>query len=328
LIQPDECISVIAALAKVYLAYVNQAGRSALADVSSRSQKKPRMKHLLQDWGVERYLQQVNQHLPRPLRQVESCPMPPSTQRYAYLGVHPQRQTGLSYIGAHLRLGQLTATQLRELVQLAKTFGSRQLRLTPWQTVLLPDIPDEQVSDVLQNLASIGLPVSDNRADAAIVACAGKPGCAASATETQSHAITLAKSLSQHLTLESPVNIHLTGCSKSCAQPSPAEITLLGTQISTKLDEDKQKNSTVEGYRIYIGANSSSHGGSEPETSQHHLCDVTEFELTSLINQLLNLYKQQRSTSNESFGEFASRFREWKVGSGEWRLEGVRKGEK
>lgn len=292
LIHPDQCVSVVAALARVYLDYVNQ---------SPRLQKKPRMKHLLQDWGIERYLQQVNQHLTCPLRPVTACPTPFPTQRYAHLGVHPQRQPGLSYIGIHLSLGQLTTTQLRELLQLSKTFGSSDLRLTPWQTILLPDIPNQQVTEVLQHLSSLGLSVSDNRVTAAIVACGGKPGCAASKTQTQTHAIALIKFLNQHLTLESPVNIHLTGCPKSCAQPSPAEITLLGTTT-------EQSGETVEGYQIYVSTNRYSCGDSKQAAIQHHIGEAMVAELPSRIEKLLTLYKQHRKTLDESFGEFTNRF--------------------
>jgi ferredoxin-nitrite reductase len=298
LIQPDECVPVVAALAKVYLDYVSQA---------PRSQKKPRMKHLLQDWGVERYLQQVNQQLTDPLRQVTDGLLLPPTQRYAHLGVHPQRQVGFSYIGIHLRLGQLTAAQLHGLAELSKTFGSHSLRLTPWQTVLLPDISDEQVPDVLHHLSSLGLVVSENRVEAAITACTGKPGCAAAETQTQAHAIALANHFNQRLALECPVNIHITGCPKSCAQPSPAEITLLGTRISTHCDANEQ-GGAIEGYHVYVGANLHSPDALGQEAVQRHLGDVIAPDLPSTIEQLLILYKQYRETPNESFGEFTNRF--------------------
>nr|MCU0548735.1 precorrin-3B synthase [Leptolyngbya sp. Prado105] len=58
-----------------------------------------------------------------------------------------------------------------------------------------------------------------------IVACAGKPGCAAAETQTQAHALALTQQLKH------AINVHITGCPKGCAQPSPAEITLLGTKI-------------------------------------------------------------------------------------------------
>ena len=301
LIQPDQCMPVISALTRVYLDYVHQNSHQQNShQQNSHQQKKPRMKHLLQDWGMERYLRQVNQYLASPLRLGATCPTPRPTQRYAHLGVHPQRQLGLSYVGIHLSLGQLTGAQLRKLVQLSATVGSGELRLTPWQTVVLPNIPDRQVAEVLQHLESWGLSISANRVAAAIVACGGKPGCAASATQTQTDAIALTQVLNQHLVLESPVNIHLTGCPKSCAQPSPAEITLLGAMI-------EQSGEVVEGYQIYVSTAQCS-GDVKEAVMQHHLGGVIASELPSKIAKLLVLYQQHRATLDESFGAFAARF--------------------
>ncbi|MBD2328010.1 precorrin-3B synthase [Alkalinema sp. FACHB-956] len=304
LVAPDDCVAVVAALAKVYLEYVQQ---------SPRLPKKPRMKHLLQDWGVERYLQQVNHYLPHPLQPAIAAPSLSPTQPYAHLGIHPQRQSGLSYIGIPLRLGQLTATQLRGVVDLSETFGSCQLRLTPWQTMVLPDIPDAQVAEVVRALSALGLVISENQVATAIVACAGKPGCAAAETQTQAHAIALANHLNQNLVLESPVNIHLTGCPKSCAQPSPADILLMGTGLPTQDDGNQPGAEIVEGYQLYINGVNSHGGGSaqdplEQKATQYHLCDVTASELPSTIEQLMKLYKQHRATPHESFGEFVSKF--------------------
>ncbi|PZV11027.1 MAG: precorrin-3B synthase [Leptolyngbya sp.] len=283
-IEPDDCVSVVAAIATAYLDYVNQAPKAP---------KKLRMKHLLQDWGIDPYLQRINAYLPYPLSQPTHRPTLLSTQPYGHLGIHPQQQTGLSYIGISLPLGQLTAAQILGLVQLSETSGSGDLRLTPWQTMLLPDIPNERVNDVVQTLASLGLFVSSDRPDSAIAACAGKPGCAASATETQTHAIALINHLNQQLRLECPVNIHLTGCKKSCAQPSPAEITLLGTTF-------EQAGAIVEGYHVYIG--------DDQQSLKHHLGDAIASNIPSLIQQLLHLYQQHQKTPNESFREFTSRY--------------------
>lgn len=243
LIKPENCLAVVAALVKVYIDYVQQN--------PSPTGKKPRMKHLLKDWGVEKYLQAVNTNLEHPLNLIFDAektvlktfnPLP--SQPYAHLGIHPQKQAGLSYLGLSLKLGKLTADQLLELVEISETFGSGQLRLTPWQTILIPDIPNQKIPELLPKLAPFGL--SNSLVDAGIVACAGKPGCAAAATATQIHALILGDYLKEQLTLNSPVNIHLTGCDKLCAQPSPAEITLLGTTI-------EQNGKKVEGYQVYIG---------------------------------------------------------------------------
>ncbi|OIP68599.1 MAG: precorrin-3B synthase [Oscillatoriales cyanobacterium CG2_30_40_61] len=268
LIEPKHCLSVVAALIKVYIDYVQQN--------PSPTGKKPRMKHLLKDWGVEKYIEAVKTELEYPLEQIIDAentvletlnPLP--SQPYAHLGIHPQKQAGLSYLGLSLKLGKLSIDQLLELVEISKTFGSDQLRLTPWQTILIPDIPDEKIAELLPKLAPFGL--SNSLVDAGIVACAGKPGCAAAATETQIHALILGDYLKERLTLNSPVNIHVTGCNKLCAQPSPAEITLLGTTI-------EQNGKKVEGYQVYIGKGQAS--------LNHQVCEGKLVDILPLIQKI------------------------------------------
>ncbi len=207
LIDKSDCVAAIAALAQGYLNYVRQ----------SQIQKKPRMRDLLKDWGVEKYLDQVSFQFDRSSK--DSIPITQSQ----HLGIQAQKQAELSYVGIALKLGRLSIAQFQGLIQLSEAYGSGELRLTPWQSILLPNILAHQVSTVLETLNALEL--STNSIDSAIVACAGKPGCAASETHTQTHAFTLINQL-RH-----PINIHITGCPKGCAQPSPAEITLLGTTV-------------------------------------------------------------------------------------------------
>ncbi|MBD1845391.1 precorrin-3B synthase [Cyanobacteria bacterium FACHB-63] len=207
LIKKSDCRSAIAALTQTYLTYVQQ----------SQSQKKPRLRDLLKDWGIEQYLERV------PFQFERDSGVSISPARVQHLGIQPQRQSGQAYIGIALKLGWMTIAQLRGLIQLAETYGSGELRLTPWQSILLPDVAIDQTSIVLDAIAALEL--STNPIDSTVVACAGKPGCAASETHTQTHALTLIDQLKH------PVNIHITGCPKGCAQPSPAEFTLLGTTL-------------------------------------------------------------------------------------------------
>jgi ferredoxin-nitrite reductase len=276
LIAPEDCIPVIAALTQVYLDYVKAADPST---------KKPRMKHLLQDWGLVSYLNQVNARLQQPLMRVMDSRESNATLPYGHLGVHPQRQANLSYVGVGLRLGQLTIAQLRELAQLIETMNQGYLCLTPWQTLLLPNIANDRISEYLQHLSSLGLSVSANQVDAAIVACAGKPGCAAAMTQTQPHALALADTLRQQVTLDRPINIHVTGCPKSCAQPSPAEITLLGTTI-------EHQGEIVEAYHIYLGTPLKS---SPPQFSSIPFANVP-----TLIEKLLRQHQKDCIHPEES----------------------------
>ncbi len=290
LLLPKECLPVLAALADVYLAHSN-----------TTSQRRLRLLELLNTLGYENYLQEVKQRLPFSLLYSETredlTPQPPSLQgegKYQHIGIHPQRQQGLFYIGVVLPLGRLESKQIRGLADLATKYGSGSLRLTPWQNLLLTDIPQQWVGDVQNEIAFLGLDFSATNIKSALVACSGIKGCAASATDTKGHALALAKYLETRVTLEHPVNIHFSGCEKSCAQHSKSDITLLGVSIEAD-------NETVEGYHVYVGDNKQKFGR---ELYKY----VTFAELPTLIEQMLQVYKIQRLNSNESFGEFTNRY--------------------
>nr|WP_148665648.1 precorrin-3B synthase [Nostoc sp. 'Peltigera membranacea cyanobiont' 210A] len=287
LLSPEDCLPVLAALADVYLAYSHPTSKRRL-----------RLRELLNTLGCENYLQEVEQRLPFRLLcseiRKDLLPQKGKGEKYQHIGIHPQRQQGLFYIGVVLPLGRLESRQIRGLADLAAKYGSGTLRLTPWQNLLLTDIPQQWVADVQSEIALLELDSSATNIKGGLVACSGKKGCAASATDTKSHALALAEYLKTRVTLDYPVNIHFTGCEKSCAQHSKSDITLLGISIEAE-------NRTVEGYHIYVGDSNQKFGR---ELYQY----VTFAELPALIERMLYVYKIQRLNSNESFGEFANRY--------------------
>jgi ferredoxin-nitrite reductase len=294
LLPPKQCLPVLAALAEVYLAHTNTTNKRRL-----------RLLELLNTLGCENYLQEVQQRLPFPLLYGETgkylTPQPlkefsailQGEGKYQHIGIHPQRQKGLFYIGIVLPLGRLENTQMKGLAGLAAKYGSDTLRLTPWQNLLITDIPQQWVDDVQREIAFLELDSSATNIKSALVACSGNRGCASSATDTKSHALALAEYLETRVTLDCPVNIHFSGCEKSCAQHSMSDITLLGVSIETN-------NGTVEGYHVYVGESKQKFGR---QIYQY----VTFAELPALIEQMLYVYKIQRLNPNESFQEFSNR---------------------
>lgn len=283
-VELSQCISALAALANTYLAY------SKYRPIVDR--KKPRLRHLLADWGVENYLKRVEKQLPF-LWCKSSIELPHrAIEPYGHLGTHPQQQSGFSYTGIALPLGRLESQQLRNLANLAQNFGSGILRLTPRQNLLISDIPYHHVAEVEKSIARLGLHSSATRPDSCLVACSGSRGCASAATDTQSHALKLAEDLAQKLTLDRPINIHFSGCEKSCAQKDPIDITLMGI----RLDREQE---IVEGYDIYAGSKDSPFG-------RQIFRGVTAVEMPGAIEQMLRVYQRFRESA-ESFGEFADR---------------------
>lgn len=294
LLKLQECIPVLAALADVYLQHT---------DVKLR--RKPRLREVINALGVENYLQQVQQQLKvnnseftddqlltsRSLLSVQKY----QKEKFYHLGIYPQRQPGLFYIGIVLPLGRLKSWQIRGLASLATKYGNGSLRLTPWQNLLITHIPQTKLAEVNTEIHNLELNISQNDVKSALVACSGKRGCAASATETKDHALALANYLENHLTLDYPVNIHFSGCAKSCAQHNQADITLLG--VSRELE-----NKSVEGYQVYVT------DGTLQKFGYQLYEYVTLTELPNLISQMLQVYQNQRLSFDESFREFVYRY--------------------
>jgi ferredoxin-nitrite reductase len=289
LLQPQECIDVVGAIAKVYLQHSTLEKENV---TPYRKSRKVRLFEVLHNLSIERFLQEVENHLSYPLQRLPHLPtiLPPHPHltRYLHLGVHPQRQQELSYIGVVLPLGKLETWQMQGLADIAQGYGSGTLRLTPWQNLLLTDIPKQYIHEVQSKIENLNLHWSATNLYSALVACAGSTGCTSSATDTKNHALMLAEYLDQRVTLNQPVNIHFTGCPKSCAQHNNSDITLLG------VSEDK--------YQIYVGDSDD-----ESKFGRVLYQAVPFLELPPLIEKILQLYIAKRRTRHESLGEFANR---------------------
>lgn len=141
-----------------------------------------------------------------------------------HLGVYPQLQAGRVAVGGVAPLGRLSATQLRGVASLARELGDGSLRMTPWQSVLLPNIAMAQAERVLAGLACLGLITDPHAPLAGVVACTGSAGCAKGLADTKADAVQLAATLRR----PGPVaGIHLSGCNRSCAMAHTAPSTLL-----------------------------------------------------------------------------------------------------
>jgi ferredoxin-nitrite reductase len=278
LLKPVEIIAVLAALAETYLKHI---------DINNRC--KPRLREIINYITIEKYLHQVKEKLDPNIFNFEfNLEKPPlcasaSLREKNLIGIHSQRQSGLYYIGIVLALGRLETYQIRGLAHIAKKYGDDNIRLTPWQNLILSDIPQNQIIEVEKEITNLGLNCSPTDIKSFLVACSGKRGCGAAATETKDDALHLAKYLENLMILDCSVNIHFSGCSKSCAQHTQADITLLGVA-----------SENFPGYQIYVLG--------------HLLYEyVTLAKVPILIQQILEVYQQQRLSLQESFRQFVDR---------------------
>jgi precorrin-3B synthase len=137
------------------------------------------------------------------------------------LGAHAQRVVGTLHVGGQPSLGRVDAATLRSLATLSQQQGNGTLRITPWQSVLLPDIAAHAAPAVLAEMVALGLACDPAQPLAHLIACAGATGCVKGLADTKADALLLAERLA------GGVEIHLSGCPRSCAAAHCAPYTLL-----------------------------------------------------------------------------------------------------
>ncbi len=289
LIPQQQVLEVLAALTAVYREYTQQ----KLDQKTHLRSRPPRLRELLNDWGAEHYLQLVEQKLDYALRPLPLALLPQERGTrefgdYRHLGIHGQKQSGLAYIGIVIPLGRLTSQQLQGLGKLAKHHGGGALRLTPWQNMIITDIADAKIEQVTREIFNLGLHISANHPYAAIAACSGSKGCKSALTDTQTDAKAIARHLENCTKLDYPINMHFTGCDKSCAQHHPSDIALLGI------------NANPATYKIYIG-------DGEINFGRELYTEYPAKDLPDLMERLLKTYENQRQNPNQSFREFANK---------------------
>ncbi|HEY3598557.1 MAG TPA: precorrin-3B synthase [Paraburkholderia sp.] len=182
-----------------------------------------RMRDLLAVHPAQAVLQHVEARVDFPLLrgpQIAAWRRPPADAARCF-GAHPQRVAGTWHVGGRPPLGRIDAPMLRDLASLARDAGNGTLRITPWQSVLFPDIATEAVPSVLARLSASGLACERTQPSARLIACVGSAGCAKGFADTQSDARQLAARL------PAAAEVHLSGCERSCAAARRVPFTLL-----------------------------------------------------------------------------------------------------
>jgi ferredoxin-nitrite reductase len=265
----DQATTLVATLVELYLRY------SHLVPVpvsKHRRSSLPRWRHLIEHFGLD----WLRSYCPDAQQINSPLNLPTATTNHRHLGVHEQFQADHHYLGIVLPLGQITTVQLRGLANIAAQQGSSEIRLTPWQNIVLPSIP--KVAATVEALSALGLTVNAHHPAGSIATCRGTLGCAAAITNSQQDALTLI----QQLTLDSPIQIHISSCDKGCAYPIASDLALKGTS---------------DGYEIYLYAAGQIFG-------RLLYSAMSVDRALSTVQKILAIYERQHTTT--TFREFTS----------------------
>lgn len=153
-------------------------------------------------------------------------PTPPSVRPASEpIGVHLLKN-GTVARGFALPFGHTTAAALRRFAQSAANQGARTVRPAPGRSLLAIGLSQASADNLCASAAQEGFVVDANDARRHVIACAGTPACASAKLPTRQLAPEVARA-ARALVGTSNV-VHLSGCSKGCAHPGPAAVTIVG----------------------------------------------------------------------------------------------------
>lgn len=264
-----------------------------------RLRSKARLKFLIKDWGAQRFREVLEaEYLKRSL--IDGPAPEPVTRPIDHVGVQRLRN-GLNAVGVAPIAGRVSGTILTAVADLAAAVGSDRVRFTPYQKLIVLDVPDEKLDELIAGLAALGLPSTPSHWRRNLMACSGIEFCKLSFAETRVRAQSLVPDLERRLadlnsTLDVPVTVNINGCPNSCARIQVADIGFKGQMVD---DGD----GPVEGFQVHLGGSLGLDSGFGRKLRQHK---VTSAELGDYIERVVRKFVTQRS-DGERFAQWAVR---------------------
>jgi ferredoxin-nitrite reductase len=204
-----------------------------------------RLRYLVHELGPEGFREELEKRL--------SIPLIPAgkelTKRYRgdHVGVHPQKDEGLYYVGLNVPVGRMSGEHFEEAGRLAQEYGS-EIRLATDQNLIITGVSEERLEDLLSEPLLKRYSPSPGAFERGVVACTGSEFCRFGIVETKIRALQWAREMDRRVgdPGQEAVRMHFSGCSASCAQPQIGDIGFRG-------ETAKKGEAIVEGVDIGLG---------------------------------------------------------------------------
>jgi ferredoxin-nitrite reductase len=204
-----------------------------------------RMRYLVQELGPEGFREELEKRVAFELTPAGED----LTKHYRgdHVGVHPQKEEGLYYVGLNVPVGRMSGEQFEEAGCLAEKFGS-EIRLATDQNLIITGVRQDRLDDLLSEPLLKRYSPNPRAFERGIVACTGNEFCRFAIVETKIRALEWAREMDERVgdIGQEAIRMHFSGCSASCAQPQIGDIGFRGETAKTK-------DAIVEGVDIGLG---------------------------------------------------------------------------
>jgi ferredoxin-nitrite reductase len=261
------------------------------------SRPKSRIKFMVDDYGPDAIRAMVEERLERHFEELAAPEPAPGDP--AHLGVHPQKQAGLYYMGYPVPQGWVRGDQLQRLADVLEAVGGH-ARLTRQQNFILADIPEERVEWVEGQVEEIGFSLRRNRIFGHSVACTDHRYCNYSVAPTKGKAQEILEELDRRFGSEvaEGLTLYVDGCPHACAHHWVGNIGLQGTSVQSDTGE------RIEAYDITLRGGL----GREAAIGKPLLRQVPSEKVTQAVIRLVEAWlRERRARGNGSGAEFTFR---------------------
>ena len=257
-----------------------------------------RFKFLVADWGVERILAETETRLGYQLQRHASFAFP-RDQETDHMGIHPQIQKGLYWVGLTFPGGRIRNGALATVGRLAKKYcaaGQDFVRLTNKQNVIIPHVTEANLPAMKEEMDGLGLVYESSNFRKGCVSCTGIEFCNLAVAETKNRMIELVNQLETTSGwYKDKIRVHFSGCPSSCGQHQVAEIGFRGAKT-------KVNGRMVDAYDLFVGGRL----GSDSRFGDLLKGKILAADVHLVIDALLKLYASNKQ-GDEIFSEFLSR---------------------
>jgi sulfite reductase (ferredoxin) len=288
-VRQDQALAVATATAEIFRD----------ADILRENRTRARIKYLFMKfgWTAESFLEALEARLgykldPSPVTE----DVVPADVYRDHVGITPQRQPGLSSVGASVLNGRVSGDQLASLADLADKYGNGQLRATIGQNIIIVNVPDRETAALVIELNTLGLQVDTSAFWRGAIACTGTEFCKLAISETKAFNKWLVAELEERLPgFDQQIRINVTGCTNSCGQSWIADIGLEGKKI-------KKDGKMVDAFYFCVGGAVGKYAGIARQIGYRAAAE----DCPEAIERMLRAYLADR-TSDEDLRSYFRR---------------------
>ncbi len=233
-VAPDDVVEFSLSILRLFRDYGPRANRL-----------KTRLMFLIDEWGIEKFRTE-SERVHGSTLATAALKDEIEWEKRDHIGVYPQKQAGLNFVGLHIPVGFMQAADFFELARLAEVYGTGELRFTVEQNVIIPHVADAKLETLLSEPILQRFKVKPGNLTRTVVSCTGAQFCNFALIETKQYAVSIIDAVEAKVNVPKPVRIHWTGCPNSCGQPQVADIGLMGAK-------GRKDGKIVEAVDIFMG---------------------------------------------------------------------------